>query len=172
MKIKNVVRVCPLHRYGEWFVGMEREGDKSSRRLSAGWQQATWNFKLQQTRTSWIKSEKQHSRALWEMLCHLPRLPIRFFFRPDLFFSRPGCVGNSMICFWSDKLISNFNVFNNIKIALHYSVYMRTSDEKVRISDEAERVQSVSYSHIRSLSELYTVVCLREKHVRTQVLKW
>jgi len=29
---------------------------------------------------------------------------------------------------------------------------MRTPGEKVRISDEAERVQSVSYSHIRSLS--------------------
>jgi len=39
---------------------------------------------------------------------------------------------------------------------------MRTSGEKVRISDEAERVQSVSYSHIRSLSGLYRVVCLRE----------
>jgi len=40
-------------------------------------------------------------------------------------------------------------VFNNIKIILHYNnVYMRTSGEKVRISDEAERVQSVSYSHI------------------------
>jgi len=32
---------------------------------------------------------------------------------------------------------------------------MRTSVEKVRISDEAERVQWVSYSHIRSLSGLY-----------------
>jgi len=39
---------------------------------------------------------------------------------------------------------------------------MRTSGEKVRISDEAERVQSVSYSHIKSLSGLYTAVCLRE----------
>ena len=39
---------------------------------------------------------------------------------------------------------------------------MRISGEKVRISDEAERVQSVSYSHIRSLSGLYTVVCSRE----------
>jgi len=29
---------------------------------------------------------------------------------------------------------------------------MRISGEKVRISDEAERVQSVSYSHTRSLS--------------------
>ena len=47
---------------------------------------------------------------------------------------------------------------SNIKITLHHSVYMRTSGEKVRISDEAERVQSVSYSHIRSLSPLYTVV--------------
>ena len=64
--------------------------------------------------------------------------------------------------FRSDKLISNFNVFNNIKMNLHYSAYMRASGEKVRISDEAERVQSVSYSHIRSLSGSYTVVCLRE----------
>jgi len=39
---------------------------------------------------------------------------------------------------------------------------MRTSGEEVRISDEAERVQSVSYSHIRSLSRLYTAMCLRE----------
>jgi len=31
---------------------------------------------------------------------------------------------------------------------------MRTSGEKERISDEAERVQSVSYPHLRSLSEL------------------
>jgi len=40
---------------------------------------------------------------------------------------------------------SAFDVFNNTKITLHYSVYMRTSDEKVLMSDEAERVQSVSY---------------------------
>jgi len=39
---------------------------------------------------------------------------------------------------------------------------MCTSGEKVHISVEAERVQSVSYSHMRSLSGLYTVVCLRE----------
>jgi len=39
---------------------------------------------------------------------------------------------------------------------------MRKSVEKVRISDEAERVQSVSYSYLRSLSGLYTVMCLRE----------
>jgi len=38
---------------------------------------------------------------------------------------------------------------------------MRASGEKVRIS-EAERVQSVSYSYMRSLPGLYTVVCLRE----------
>ena len=37
---------------------------------------------------------------------------------------------------------------------------MRTLGEKVLISDETESVKSVSYSHIRSLSELYTVVCL------------
>jgi len=35
---------------------------------------------------------------------------------------------------------------------------MRTSGEKVRISDEAERVQSVSYSLIRSFSVLYNVM--------------
>ena len=76
----------------------------------------------------------------------------------------PGCYEKSRdICvFGNDELISNFTVFNNIKITLHDSVYMRTSGEKVRISDEAERVQSVSYSHIRSLSALCTVVCLRE----------
>jgi len=34
--------------------------------------------------------------------------------------------------------------------------------EKVRMSNEAERVQSVSNYHIRSLPGLYTVVCLRE----------
>jgi len=39
---------------------------------------------------------------------------------------------------------------------------MRKSGEKARMSDEAEHVQSVSYSHIRSLSGLYTVVCLRK----------
>jgi len=39
---------------------------------------------------------------------------------------------------------------------------MRMSGEKVRISGEAERVQSDSYSHIRSVSELSTVVRLRE----------
>jgi len=31
--------------------------------------------------------------------------------------------------FLSDKFISNLNVFNNIKITLYCSVYMRTSDE-------------------------------------------
>jgi len=53
-------------------------------------------------------------------------------------------------------------VFNNIKVTLYYSFYMRTPSEKVRISDEAERVQSVSFSHMRSFSRLYTAVCLRE----------
>jgi len=60
-------------------------------------------------------------------------------------------------------------VFSNIKITLYKDnfilqclhVHMFTC-EKVRISDEAERVQSVSYPHIRSLSGLYTVVCSRE----------
>jgi len=39
---------------------------------------------------------------------------------------------------------------------------MHTSGEKERISEEAERAQSVSYSHIRSLPGLCTVVHLRE----------
>jgi len=39
---------------------------------------------------------------------------------------------------------------------------MRTPGEKVRISDEAERVQSVSLPRIRSFSGLHTVVCSRE----------
>jgi len=74
----------------------------------------------------------------------------------------PACVSAISVFFEVIKPISNFNVFNNIKITLHYSVYMRASGEKVRVSDEAERVESVSYSHIRSLSGPYTVVCLRE----------
>jgi len=91
-----------------------------------------------------------------------PVLPLRVPSTQICFISRPTymCLGyyekSRDICvFWSDKLISNFNVLNNIKITLHYRVYMRTSDK-------AERVQTVSYSHIRSLSGLYTVVCLRE----------
>jgi len=59
----------------------------------------------------------------------------------------------------STKFISNFKVFNNIKVTLYYSAYMLTSGEKVCISDEAELVPSVSYSHIRSFSGLYTAMC-------------
>jgi len=44
---------------------------------------------------------------------------------------------------------------------------MRTSGEKERISGEAECVQSVSYSHTRSLSGLYTGVYLREGKLGT-----
>jgi len=40
-------------------------------------------------------------------------------------------------------------------MTLHCSVYMRTSGEKVRISHEAEHIQSVSYSHM-----CYRQVCL------------
>jgi len=64
-------------------------------------------------------------------------------------FMHPLCCPITLL---PNELISNFNVFNNIKITVHYSVHMRISGEKVRISDEAERVQSISYSHIRSLS--------------------
>ena len=96
-----------------------------------------------------------------------PGLPLRVFSTQICFFSRPVCLGcyekSRDICvLWEYKLINNFSVSSNIKKALHYSVYMSTSGEKVRISDEAECVQSVSCSHIRSLSLLYTVVCLRE----------
>jgi len=35
---------------------------------------------------------------------------------------------------------------------------MRTSGGKVRISDEAERVQTVSYPHIRTLLGIYTML--------------
>ena len=67
------------------------------------------------------------------------------FFSPRSIFSRPVCLGyywkSRDICvFWSDKLINNFNLSSNTKITLHYCVYMSTSGEKVRISDEAERV--------------------------------
>jgi len=37
---------------------------------------------------------------------------------------------------------------------------MRTSGETVRISDEAELVQLVSYPHIRSLSGLYISIVI------------
>jgi len=63
------------------------------------------------------------------------------------FFSRPECISLIMknrvksVFFSSDKFISNFTVVNNMKIT---SVCMRTSGEKERVSDEAERVQSVS----------------------------
>jgi len=99
--------------------------------------------------------------AAWDQGCRWG------FFPPGCLYSRRLCLGyyekSRDICvFWSEKLINNCNVFSNIKITLYYSVCMRTSGEKVRISDEAERVQSVWYAHIRSLSGLYTVVCLRE----------
>jgi len=55
---------------------------------------------------------------------------------------------------------------------------MRTSGERVRISDEAERVQSVSYSQIRSFSVLYNVMSLmpteetRRSRVRIECLNF
>ena len=45
-----------------------------------------------------------------------------------------------------------------MKITLHCSVYMRTSGEKVNISDEAECVQSVSYSHSMIVRLIYSGV--------------
>ena len=73
-----------------------------------------------------------------------------FFPLRSAFFSRPRCLGlimkNRVNSFFSssDQFISNFNVFNNTKITLYYNVCMRTSGDKIRISDEAEHVQSVS----------------------------
>ena len=60
-----------------------------------------------------------------------------------------------IIFFLFDIFTSHLNLFNNIRITLYCSVCMRTSGEKVGISKEAERVQSVAYSHIISLSRLY-----------------
>jgi len=104
------------------------------------------------------------------VLSHVTRASTEVLFHPDLFF-KSRCVSrfnhekSREICiFWSHKHISNFSVYK--KINVHYSVYMRTSGEKVRISDEAERVQSVSYSDIRSLPGLYTVVCLKRRQAR------
>jgi len=99
-------------------------------------------------------------------LPHVTTAPTEGFFHPDLFLV-DLCVQVIMknrvkSVFFEVINSSAFNVFNNIKITLHYIVYMRTSGQKVLISDEAERVQSVSYSHIRSLPRLYTVVCLRK----------
>ena len=48
-------------------------------------------------------------------------------------------------------------MFNSIRITLYYSVCMSISREKVRISDEADCVQSVAYSHIISSSRLYCI---------------
>ena len=45
-------------------------------------------------------------------------------------------------------------MFNNIKITLHYSVDMRTSGEKVCISNETEHVQLVSYYHIIGVANM------------------
>ena len=45
-------------------------------------------------------------------------------------------------------------MFNNIKITLYYSVGIPTSVEKACKPDEVERVRSVSYLHVRSLSGL------------------
>ena len=47
------------------------------------------------------------------------------FFHPDLFFSRSVFLGyceksRGTCVFWSDKLISISNVFNNINLTLHY----------------------------------------------------
>ena len=95
---------------------------------------------------------------------HVTQAPTEFFFPPrSAFLGRPGCLGliikNRVKSrfFSSDKIISNFNVFDNIKITLYCSVRMRTSGEKVRTSDDAERVQTVSYPQIRSLSGLFKI---------------
>ena len=101
------------------------------------------------------------------VLPHVNRASHWGFFQPDLYFSRPVCLGLIMTnrvksVFF--EVINSSATWYQYKDTLHYSVYiMRTSGEKVRISDKAERIQSVSYSHIRSLSGSYTVVCLRKQ---------
>jgi len=66
-------------------------------------------------------------------------LPLSVFSTQIWFFSRLACLGyyekSREICvFWSDKLISNFNVFNNMNITLDYSAtHHVTSGENVRI---------------------------------------
>jgi len=98
-----------------------------------------------------------------------PGLPLNFFFTQICFFSRPGCVGLIMknrvkSVFWSDNFISNFNVFNNIKTTLYYSVYMRASSEKVGYAYQKQNVfNRFHILVIRSLSGLYTVVCREGK---------
>ena len=58
----------------------------------------------------------------------------------------------------STKYISNFIALNDVKISLYNSVSMRIQDKKVCISDEAERVQSVSYSHKIIVKVIYSGV--------------
>jgi len=69
-------------------------------------------------------------------------------------------------------------MFDNIKITFYFSVCMLPSGAKARISDEAERVQSVSYAHIRLLSVSYIrcycqmpVEKIGETRVKTDCLK-
>jgi len=51
-------------------------------------------------------------------------------------------------------------VFDDIKITSYYGVCICTSGEKVRISDEEERVQSVSYSHIKIIIGVVYIMSL------------
>jgi len=103
-----------------------------------------------------------------------PVLPLRVFSTQVCFFSRPGCLRLIMkirvksgfsevinLSATSMCSINNylFNVYYSIiNVTLHnYSLFMRTSGENVSIWDEAERVQSILYPQIRSLSRSYTV---------------
>jgi len=93
------------------------------------------------------------------VLPDVTRAPTEGFFHTDLFLSWTVCLG-----YEKSREICVFEVINSSatsmcwRITLHYSVYIRTLGEKVRISDEAERVQSVSYSHKVIVRVIYSGV--------------
>ena len=82
------------------------------------------------------------------------RAPTDVFSTQICFLSRPGRLGlivkNRVKSVFFDVIKSSATSMCSIIYRLLYiSVCMRTSSEKVRISDEAERVQSVSYPYIQ-----------------------
>jgi len=86
----------------------------------------------------------------------------------SVLFSRPGCLALIMKnwvefgFFWSDKFISNFNVFNNIKMTLYYSVDMRKSGEKVCIC--GCQMRFVKIPAISSTVPDLSCVVIRKRH--------
>ena len=91
--------------------------------------------------------------------------PFAVFFPPRIdFFRRPACLGLIMknrvksVFFEAINNISNFNVFNIIKLTLHYSVHTRTAGEKLRISDEAERVNGFISSYKNIVGHMHNLI--------------